>query len=516
MKMDNAFGVMFALVLLAGMASAGLSVSSFSVSQASFKPGASGVITLDISNPLVTGVTVKSVSSVSMEIFSPPEITVTGQQFIGSIEPGGTTRVSLPFRVGATATSSIYSVEVRLTGVSDRSDGGGYDTFSRSTTIPVTVLNAPILSLSTDKQVIGGIEAVALTVSNNGGPLRNLRISIPSTSTVAFYGLNATDTQMCMEHALTSASTVAFYGLNELYVGDVLASKVVNLTLDARNASDGATGVSFTMNYEDELGLPHSDASTLHLTVKNEVLDLRFNQLQPLVTRTDGTLSLEVTNNGQALSDVRLSFTNTSMRLRDRNEVVIGDLAAGEKKTVSAAVYNDLTPGLNRVGAKISWIERDIRKEQQLDVPLTIGSDADVSVYLDSKPSPLTTGVEHTISVLVSNVGSYGIDNVDVGISSPAFESLDITPRQYIGSLAKDDFSTVQFKVKVDSGPGDYPISINVRYRDASGAWVTRTIDQAASVKGVPSNGSGTLYLLVGLVAIAAAAVWYFRLRKKG
>ena len=277
-----------------------------------------------------------------------------------------------------------------------------------------------------------------------------------------------------------------------------------------------AVGIPLTLKYDDELGISHTDNSTLRLTVKNEVLDLRFNQLQPLVTRQDDLLSLEVTNNGQALSDVRLSFTNSSMRLKDKNEMVMGDLGPGEKKSISATVYNDLTPGLNLVGAKISWIERDIRKEQQLDIPLTIGSDADVSVYLDAKPSPLTAGLEHTISVLVSNVGSYGIDNVDVGISSPAFESLDITPRQYIGSLAKDDFSTVQFKVRAGASPGDYPVTINVRYRDASGEWVTKSIDQTASLKAAASNGGGTIYLLIGLAAIAAAAVWYFKLRKKG
>ena len=183
---------------------------------------------------------------------------------------------------------------------------------------------------------------------------------------------------------------------------------------------------------------------------------------------------------------------------------------------MSGLVYNDLAPGLNLVPAKIAWTERDVRKEQDANIPITIGSDADVSVYLESKPSPLRADQDHTISVLVSNIGSYSIDNVDVGLNSSAFEPLDITPRQYIGSLAKDDFSTVQFKVRVIAGQGDYPVSVNVRYRDASGEWVTKTLTQTASVKAPESGGSGTLYLVGGIAVLAVMGLWFFRFRKKG
>jgi uncharacterized membrane protein len=497
MNMVNGCKILFAFILLAGMVSAGISVANYSVSQSSFKPGSTGVITIAVSNPcviisnLLTCGGVDAVDAISMQIFSPPEISITGQQFIGTLEAGGVTQISLPFTIRGGANSSIYPVEIRISGVSTPTQGGT-ETFSRSATIPVTVVNPPILSFATNVPVMGGVESIPLTITNNGGAARNLRISI------------------------SSASPVALYSTNEIYVGDATAPQLVNMTLDARSASDGAVSIPLILKYDDELGISHTDNASLHLTVKNEVLDLRFNQLSPLVTRQDGTLSLQVTNNGQAsLSDVRISFTNASMQLRDKNEILVGDLGPGAQTTVSAAVYPDLTPGLNPVGTSISWVEGDIRKTQALDIPLTIASDADVSVYLDSTPSPLTSGDASTISVLVSNVGSYGIDNVDVGINSSAFESLDITPRQYIGSLAKDDFSTVQFKVMV-AAPGNYPIDINVRYRDASGIWVTKDIGQVASVKAVPSSGGGMLYLLVGVVVLAALAVWYFRFRKKG
>jgi uncharacterized membrane protein len=510
--MSNVLKVLFAFVLFAGMLSAGISVSGYTVSRDSFKPGEVGIATVTLVNPAGSD----RVSGLTMTINNPQEITVSSAPALADIGSGGSTVVSMPLKIRPDAKPGIYLLNVFFTGFMTQSGTGAQLSTTNTVSIPVTVLNPPMLSFSTGTSVIGGIGSISLVITNNGGAARNLRISIPSTSTVTFYGLNDTATKMCMEHVLTSKSAVALYSTNEIYVGDATVTKLLNVTLDARSASDGAVDLPMALKYDDELGISHSDASTLHLTVKNEVLDLRFNQLQPLVTRQDGTLSLEVTNNGDALYDVRLSFTNTSMRLKDKNEIKIGDLGPGQKASVTGAVYNDLTPGLSLVGAKISWIERDIRKEQLVSIPLTIGSDADVSVYLDSKPSPLTEGQEHTISVLVSNIGSYGIDNVDVGMNSSAFESLDITSRQYIGSLAKDDFFTVQFKVRVNAAPGDYPISINVRYRDASGGWVAKTIDQTASVRGIQSNGGGSTYLFAGLVALAAVLVWYFKFRKKG
>lgn len=480
--------VLFALVLLAGMASAGISVSGYTISKISFKPGEVGIATITLTNP--TGST--RVTGLTMSINNPAEITISTAPSLADIESGGSAVVSIPIKIKQDARPGIYLLNVVFTGFSQESGTGPQLPTTNTVSIPVTVVNPPIISFATSTPVISGVDSITLTITNNGGAARNLRISIPP------------------------ASKVSLYSTSEIYVGDAITPQIVNMTLDARNASDGAVDIPLVLNYDDELGISHTDSSTLHLTVKNEVLDLKFNQVSSLVTRQDGTLSLEVTNNGQAsLSDVRISFTDTSMRLKDKNEMVVGDLSPGAKASVSGAVYPDLAPGLNLVGAKISWIEGDIRKEQALDIPLTIASDADVSVYLDSTPSPLTSGQEHTISVLVSNVGSYGIDNVDVGINSSAFESLDITPRQYIGSLAKDDFSTVQFKVKVNAAAGDYPIDINVRYRDASGLWVAKDINQVASVKAAASSGAGTLYAIVAVAVLAALAVWYFRFRKK-
>jgi len=480
----NTTKMLFLFALLLSLSFAGISVTSFTISKSSYQPGDVGIATITITNPTGT----PRVTGLAMTIYNPKEIAVSGSSTLSDIESGGTAIVSVPFKISTDAKPGIYLVNVAFTGFTQQAGSNTQTSTTNSISLPIIVVHSPILSIETDKSVIGGIDSVVLTVVNNGGAAKDLRIS--------------------------TSGSVGLYGTDQVYVGNLTDSMNVSVTLDARNATDGPLDVPFVFTYNDELGNPHEDTSTLRVTIKNEVLDLRFNQLSTLITGKDGNLTLQVVNNGGDLSDVRISFINSSMRLKDFNEIKVGDLAAGQSATVSALVYNDLTPGLNLVDSKITWTEKDIRKEQETTIPITIDSDADVGVYLEAKPSPLQAGQETTISVLVSNVGSYGIDNVDVGLSSPDFQSLDVTPRQYIGSLAKDDFSTVQFKVQPQSA-GTYPIYVNVVYRDASGKLVNRTITQTATVSSPPSGGSGMMYVLLGVIVVAAVALWFFRFRKK-
>jgi uncharacterized membrane protein len=482
---SRVLSVLFMFVLFMGSAHAGISVANYTVSKASFQPGDVGIATVTITNPVGS----PRVSGLAMTIYNPAEIAVPSAPSLADIETGGMAVVSIPLRIKPDAKPGIYLLNVAFTGFSTQSGSTTQTSTTNTVSVPIIIVDAPILSITTDTPVLGGITPTVLTLTNNGGLAKNLRIS--------------------------TSGIVGLYGTDEIFVGDLKDRKAVNVTLDVRNAPDGPLDVPFTVIYDDELGTPHTESDSMRVTIKNEVLDLRFNQLSQLVTRKDGNLTLEVVNNGQLLSDVRISFVNSSLSLKDKSELKAGDLGPGEKVSVSGLVYSDLAPGLNLVPASVVWTDRDVRKEQLVNIPITIGSDADVSVYLESKPSPLTNGQEHTISVLVSNVGSYGIDNVDVGLNSSAFESLDITPRQYIGSLAKDDFSTVQFKVRVTAGEGVYPVSVNVRYRDASGEWVTKTISQTASVKAPQENGSGTLYIVGAVAVLAVAGLWFFKFRKK-
>jgi uncharacterized membrane protein len=474
-----------AFVLLFTSAFAGISVTEYTVSKESFQPNDQGVITITVTNPVGTG----RVGALTMSISTPPEIILTGTSKLSDIESGGTSIVSIPVRIKDGASAGVYLVTVSFTGTSYES-GSEPENVLNSVAIPVTVLNPPIFSFTTDKTSLESIDSIKLTISNNGGMAKDARLS--------------------------TSGIISLYGTNEMYLGDLDGSQEVTLELDSRSAQDGPENLTLVMTYEDELGTEHSDEYAIRMTVKKESLNVAFLQNSDIITREEGIVSLGITNIGNTtLQDVKLVFSNSSLSFKDSTQLVFGDIAPGATAEVSPTLLVDLTPGLNMVEGTLSWVEEDVTREETVSFPLTVSSDADVGVYLEAKPSPLYIGQEHTISVLVSNLGSYAIDNVDVEFSSDAIESMDISNSQYIGSLNNDDFSTVQFKVKVGNvQEGEYPITLDINYRDKSGEWKTKTITKYVNVYTQPTqNGSG-LYLLGGFVAVALAA-WFFFLRKK-
>jgi len=486
MKMFLRILICLALVagVFTGLSFAGVSVSNYTVSKSTFQPGDTGITTITITNPTGNN----RVTGLTMTIYNPSGITVTSSPLLADIESGGTAIVSIPFKIDSDAKPGIYLLNVEFEGITSQTSTSTQTTSSNTVSVPIIVVNSPILSIACDTKALSGVDSVTLMLANNGGSAKSLRIS--------------------------TAGTTSLYGVNEVYVGELKDSENVTVILDSRNESDGPVTIPFLLVYDDEIGTSHSDTANLRLTVKKEVLDLSFTQQESLTTKEDGTLLLEILNSGQALSDVRISFSDTGVKLKGASEIKVGNISSGENKSVSASVYPDLTPGLNLVNATVKWVEKDVQKEQAVQIPITVESDANVSVYLEAKPSPMTAGAEHTISVLISNIGSYPIDNVDVGLSSPQFKLLDVTPRQYIGSLAKDDFSTVQFNVKTTS-EGSGPIYINVMYRDASGEWVNKTITQNAVVYAAATDESAGLVPIIIVIALAGIAVWFFKFRKK-
>jgi uncharacterized membrane protein len=479
--------ILFLAMLVLGISFAGLSVNNFTVTKGIFEPGEPGVATVSVTNPAGS----ERVTSITMSIDNPPEIIVTSSPSLADIDAGGSAIVSLPFRVKEDARPGIYLINVVFKGFKSSEGAGQSQTSVNTVSIPITVVDEPELSLSVDKTLLTGIDELELTIDNNGGLAKNARLSSPGA--------------------------VSLYGTDQVYLGTIEGKTKINLTLDSRNAPDGQSDVVFNLKYDDELGLPKEKNITLRMTVRNEKLSLRFEQDGAVVTGRESNLTIQIHNDGtETLHDLRLVFLNDSVRFKDQNELKFGDLAPGASASSSALISTNLPPGSNAVGSRVSWIEKDVQKEEEIKVPISITSDADVGVYLEAKPLPLTLGGTHTLSVLVSNLGTYRIDSVDVEINSPALRSLDISNNQYIGGLASDDFSTVQFQESVNAtSEGDYPILITVNYRDPSGEWKQKIIQRNLTVYAPKAANGDSMPLIIGLVAVGAIGLWYFRFRKK-
>jgi len=492
--MKKAIIGVLALLFMSGIAFAGLAITSYDVSQESFRPGSQGTVTIYISNPsscpgLPTGCEADNrLTEVGVSVYPPSQIAISNRADIGDLEIGASTFLSLPFKIADDAKSGVYRLDFRVFSF-------GQTAQTRYITIPITVANVPEFVFTPDSNLLTGVDSINMKIKNNGGVARNMKIKLTEDT-----------------------AGVALYGTNEIYVGTLTDETTVTMMLDSRSAQDGPVNVPLVVMYEDEVGVFHEETDYVRMTVKKEQLDIAFDQKSDVVTKKEGMLVLGITNTGDnELKNVKLTFTDSNLKLRGRSELDFGNINVGEEATVSGAVFATFSPGLNLVPAKITWTEKDVNKEQDIEVPLTISSDADVGVYIETKPAPLTVGGEHTLSVLISNLGSYRIDNVDVEISSDVLESLDITNKQYIGSLENDDFSTVQFKTQISpfTLPGDYDMTVKVTYRDQSGEWKTRYMTQPLTIYAAQTGNGGNALLYGGIFILLVVAVWYFFLRKK-
>ncbi len=478
---------LFLMLVLLGIAFAGISVDEYSLTKPVYKPGEPGVATVSVSNPVGS----ERVTAITLSVDSAPEVVVTSAPRLADIDAGGSAIVSIPFKVKDSAKPGIYIIHATFTGFKSEEAAGASRTSVNSVSIPVTVVNEPELSFSVDTKVLTGQDDITLTITNNGGTANNLKLSIPGD--------------------------ISLYGSDQIYVGQVTDEASVVLSLDSREVKDGAADISLVVSYEDALGIPHSENVTLRMTVRNERLDVSFLQQSDMPTREPSMLTLQVTNDGtETIEDLRLTFLGDTLKLVDSTEFKFGDLAPGQSASASAMVYTELSPGVNLPETRVEWIEKDVQMEETRQIPVTISSDADVAVFLEAKPLPLSVGSEHTISVLVSNLGTFSIENVDVQMESPALRSIDISDRQYIGGLQRDDFSTVQFLVLVNaSQPDTYPVTIDINYRDQSGEWKHKEITQNILVyDGMAEQGGDPLPMLVGL-GVIVVLVWYFKFRKR-
>ncbi|MCX6772641.1 MAG: hypothetical protein NTV88_02630, partial [Candidatus Micrarchaeota archaeon] len=366
----------------------------------------------------------------------------------------------------------------------------------RSVVAVIPVTNPAILTLASDRDVIGSTGSINLTIRNDGGAASKATLNI------------------------ASGSSFAFVGTTQVYIGDISGTIAVPVPIDARGVANGVNTIPFVISYQAEGGLQTNETKTLTVTVKKEKADVAFTQSEPIVTNKDNMLKMTVKNKGKMLTDFRVLLTDANVQSKDNSQVSLGNIATGEEKSFVIPVFVNEQPGVKTVTFDVKWMEDSVEKEETFGIPLVISSDAEVGIYLDAKPTPLAVGGDYTLSATVSNLGSYKIANVVVALQdNSAFDILNIQQEQYIGNLDNDAFSTVQYKIRVKSLvlPGQYPLVFQVRYKDQSGIWIDKNVTTMVSIRpaseGVQKGGDGTVFI-IGAIVLIGAGYWYFRMRK--
>ncbi|MCX8175246.1 MAG: hypothetical protein N3E51_03515 [Candidatus Micrarchaeota archaeon] len=484
-----------ALALMVALSFPALSVGAPSVSPSVLKPGETGVITMTITNtPSSTSTSASTSALQSVQVYFAAvegiQFTVQSPVVVGTVSSGASIPVSIPFKVLPTAKGGTVGVPLY---VSEK------DSPELKTVVAVIAISNPaVITISSDKQTLLSTDRVLLTIKNDGGKAERATLSIPS------------------------GSGFSLIGSSQIYIGTIAGTLSVEVPIDASGASSGLNQVPFQFSYQQEGGEQANVTKYLAFSVKKESEELVFSQISKVIASQDNTLQLSVKNNGKPLSNFRIFWEDDELKAKESNQVKLGELPAGAVAQATFLVRADAAPGVRDAKLRLVWSEGGVEKEETVSVPIVVTSDADAAIYIDAKPAPIIAGGEHTLSVLVSNIGSYKILNVEVELAdSPAFQVLNAQKSQYIGGLEADDFSTVQYKVRFNKvASGSYPLLVKVRYKDQSGVWVSKDYPLQINVRSPeevsPANGTGILLPAAVLAVLAlGAGYWYFRMRRE-
>ncbi|MFH1306273.1 MAG: hypothetical protein ABIH83_01290 [Candidatus Micrarchaeota archaeon] len=502
-----------ALFLLSSAIFADLSVSNITVLPSIVRPGTTGVVSMTVSNA-----DTRDATSVIVEASGTGYIHSQGSTFLGDFRPSSSGTATVPFSVPLSTPAGVYQMTVKFSWVN--ATGTAYKTIQT----PITVTNPAIFSLEAlDKTVYttGDFE-VNIRISNNGGAARNIRFSINSSQFLQT-------------------------GPNPLVIGNIGVGEsnefVLGVTL-ASNITSGTYSVPVTIIYLDEAGGEQTSAEKLRLVVKRKSprIDLSLEGGYKFVPGYDLPLKLKVFNNGDETAyDVRIEMatakdcetagydtslcTGNTLTTLGATYASVGDLAPGDSKLVTLDVgVSDVATGFYRQYMAVNSKDEngDSRSPELLPLGINVEGLSDVSVFVSANPAPLVVGGDHSLSVLVSNVGTSSIKALTVGIEGDAFVLQEAQDKQFIGGLVEDDFSTVQYKVKIPANttPGIHNLDVNMKFRDSYNKEydITQTIELkilGADAAGGSGDFTMCIFAIVGAVVLIAALYWYFYMRKE-
>jgi hypothetical protein len=477
--------MLFVLATLA-MASFGITITSWSTDKASYEPGDSGYVALNVAmtTNLASDETLSGFSAVTVTSYSS---FTDYYQNLGTIS-GGSTIITVPMAIGANTPEGIFTVPVTVSGVARIDENGAKSDKLDSGVAAVTVkvVSKPVITLEASQKNVGKTGTIGLTVCARKGNPKNVEIS-----------------------------SQLYLNGGRVFISSVSNCTTVNVDYDSSGLSEGTANIAFNLSYSDTLGGKYSEMAYIPMTISKEAGRFVISQSGAIANRKSDTLVFSVENKGEAIQDLRIT-PGSSITLTKSSEIEAGDLASGQKKSFSEAVYTSLEPGVNVANFTMSWKENGQEKSDTIGVPISVESDNPIDIYMEANPSPLTVGGEHTLSIVVANKASYGMDGVSVSIDSNSFDVLDVEKRKFIGSINDDDFSSQQFKIRVTgSPPANSYVNITVSFKDPSGVEHTKTAQVPINIKAAEGTGDGGLLLVIGIAVVAVAAYLLFRKRKE-
>ena len=468
MSMDK-LKIMIALVavaMLCGSAFADpiLQVTNYTTVPSTIYPGTTGYLQLKLSN---TG------DSTALSVTSHYSINgLDKTDSYGDISSGSYEQVSVPFMIVQSSVGSIQLVNIDIYYTAASSSVGtattSYTSKKTSLSVPLLVqqykpLQAKIVGM-TDVSISPG-ETLPLTiqVTNTGGVVNNLVLSMPTNS------------------------TFIIGGETEKQIGTIALNNSANVSFTLVSSSDTKTGtysVPILLTYQDALSQPTTetmyigpvsvlDSSTqyrLTLVPLDEPVEIGSNEPFLLTLQNagnapiSGTLEINTTTAFTPLGAQRLYFNDVPAGGSQSMNVSIGVGA-----TQSAGYYTlpiKLTPN---AGQAVSY-----------NMGITVSATPEITVALDSTGS----------TVQISNTGNSQIRSVYASATTAGSQTAS---ESFMGTLNVDDFASLT----LGSSASGRSVDVTVRFRDSNNVehTITKTLTTAAGnssfVQGI-TRGNGS------------------------
>ena len=492
--MKKVFLLVFILGL-AGILLADISISNISQNPSVIRPGTKGTITM-----LLTNTANIQISSLVAEAEAVGPISAGGKQPLGDYYPSTSTYLTIPFSVSENATAGSYFINLKFIYSNSTKN------IVKNVQIPLVVRNDPVFIITTDNERVytDGEFDLNLKIKNIGEEARTVKLEVSSTE---FYQLKT----------------------NKIVLPSIKKDQEVNVSIRLsinQSQSSGVYSVPILIRYLSDTGKEESVVETIKLTVikKSPDITLELEEKQTIIPGAINQIVIRVKNNGEKKAySVRVGQDGSDiLTILEKNYYDLGDIEPNNYKTLTLKVgIKDVQPGYYIEKFQIKTKDENNHEKAPLitNLGLDIQAKTDLGVFLSSKPSPLVENGEHTITLLVSNIGLASIKSLSASIHSDAFEVQDVQNEQYIGSLAADDFSSVQFKIKIKARAGTYPVKITLNFLDSKNN--PQTITKQVNVNILSqnqTNGANMLYpmllVLGGIVLIIGFLIYWFKFRK--
>lgn len=496
MKFVNMF---LAFVFFVGIFFSDISITSYTLSPDPIIPGATGTLNLDIQN---TG---SLTATVQIDTTSIKPIISDARVNVGDLEPSGAVKLALPFKVEQNAETGVYTI--RLTVYGSTKAGVSASTTSnqlKTIILPVKVLNKPLVSVKSPRITLlkESDTTVPLELFNTGGKAVNMKLYVSSNNFLQV-------------------------GNSPLLIGELSNVSYHNLTVFVTDSVQAGTNVlPLVMSYQDLLGNSYNDTVNLPVDVKEKKTSFVVQALTSnAIIGTNNEVMFSLTNNGDSTAyNVKFKvLSDNDITTLGASTIDLGDIEKSKTVTVPVMLaVSQIEEGYKTINVEVQYEDKNRnRATESTHAGIRLSGKPEVSLYIDSKPVPLTQGKEHTLSVIVSNGGNSKLRGLEVTLEPDNnILLLDSAKSQFIGSLSEDDFSSVQYRIIPKKSVELTTLQVKLKYQDVfnnireeSRNISLRVVSPNYLSEFSEKNTNGNL-LIVG-VAVAAIIVWYFYFRKK-